>query len=222
MNFFRFLNLIIKNFIILFGFIIFMVIINSLGVCQMEKIDVSSENAHRAELSENKSVNVVPYTKGSSESLTVSSETKGKKLEQTVKGLKDAGYSLDQITVVLKNDNNDASAVSIACLKQGFSGDKIFQSLIKAGFSKNNAESALPLSIRQEIQIFGITTNYNEALNIGSLNTNNKQSSAEVNNDKVIIATTAEVLEVPVSVGVTFNGLSSWNEFQDNRFKAEK
>jgi hypothetical protein len=188
----------------------------------MQKIDVSGEDQHRAELTENKSVNIVPYTKGASEPSPLSSETKGTKLEQTVKGLKDAGYSLDQITVVLKNDNNDASEVSIACLKQGFSGDKVFKSLINAGFSKNSAESAVPLSIRQEIQIFGIATNYNEALNIGSLNTNSKQSDAVVNNDKVIIATTAEVLEVPVSVGVTFNGLSNWNAFQDNRFKTEK
>ncbi|MBU1042848.1 MAG: hypothetical protein KJ915_00415 [Candidatus Omnitrophica bacterium] len=178
----------------------------------MEKIDGSKDQQQKATLTENSSVNVVPYTKGAAASPAGSSITRGAKLEQTVKGLNDAGYSLDEVTVILKNDKNDASTVSIACLKQGFNGQQIYKSLLKAGYSKKSADLAVPLSIRPEIQILGISTNYNEAID----------SSLAGKNNKVSLSVSESVMQVPVSVGVTFNGLSNWNSFQDKRFSSER
>ncbi len=220
MKLFKFPSYIMKTFILLSIFILFGLIINGLGICQIPKLSNGSDQQQKAELREGNSVNVVPYTKGSTGSFQSSSTTKGSKLEQTVKGLKDAGYSLDEITLILKNDKNDASTVGIACLKQGFSGQQIYKSLLKSGYSKNNADLAVPLSIRQEIQVLGISTNYNEAIDLGSVENSSAKIKAVENNNSNINA--ANGLEVPVSVGITFNGLGNWGSFQDGRFEQKK
>ncbi len=191
----------------------------------MQKLNMSGNSQKKAELAEDSSVNVVPYTVGSTGVAPKASKTRGTKLDQTVAGLKEAGYSLDEIAIILKNDNNDPSVISIACLKQGFRGDGIYKSLVKAGFSKNSAKSAVPLSIRQEEQFFGITTNINEIMNLEVLD-NNQNNSLKVGtlktNEKNAVVSTSEVLTVPVSVGVTFDGLSNWNAFQDDRYKEKR
>lgn len=225
MKLIKFPRLNIKAAISLFIFILFVFIINTLGICQMQKLNMSGNSQEKTELNEDSSVKVVPYTAGSSESVLIVTDTSGIKLDQIVRGLKEAGYSLDEIAIILKNDNNNCSAISIACLKQGFTGDKIYKSLINAGFSKNSAQSAVPLSIRQEEQFFGIATNINETMSLGVLE-NSQVTSAEVDNKgqntKAVVGIPSDVLEVPVSVGVTFNGLSNWNVFQDDRFNTER
>ncbi|MFH1061543.1 MAG: hypothetical protein V1747_01495 [Candidatus Omnitrophota bacterium] len=215
-------NLVIKNFISFYIFILFCLILNTPGICQIQKLDISGDNQEKAELSEGSSVNVVPYTNGSSESLPLASDTKGAKLEQTVKGLNEAGYSLDEITTVLKNDNNEASVICIACLKQGFNGDQVFKSLIKAGFSKSSSEASVPAALRSEGKIFSITTNSSEAINPGLLKNNSRNNESVMRKDINSAPAVSAGLEVPVSVGITFNGLGNWGAFQDNRFKSEK
>ena len=187
MNLYKLLSHTFKTIILLLIFIIFGLIISRFGICKTMELSNSSDLQNKAELKEGNLVNVVPYTKGALKSISTASVTKGSKLEQTVKGLKDAGYSLDEITVILKNDKNDASTVGIACLKQGYPGQQIYKSLLKSGYSKNNADQAVSLSIRQE--------------------------------DQFSAAAPSEVLGVPVSIGVTFNGLSNWGEFQNDRFE---
>jgi len=219
MKLFKLPSFIIKSFISLFIFIIFVFIINGLGICQSEKFANSSDREDlKTELKEGNSVNVVPYTKGSTVSISPALITKGSKLEQVVKGLKDAGYSLDEVTLILKNDKNDASTVGIACLKQGFSGQQIYKSLLKSGYTKNSADLAVPLSIRQEVQILGISTNYNEAIDLSAVKNNTAKIEAIVKNDENSASNVSEALKVPVSVGITFNGLGNWNKFQNNRF----
>ncbi|MBU1086642.1 MAG: hypothetical protein KKD05_03900 [Candidatus Omnitrophica bacterium] len=222
MNFRKLPSHIIKNFSSVFIFILLGLIINRLGICQVQKLDSAKDQQQKAELTENNSVNVIPYTEGASASLVGSSTTQGSKLEQTVKGLKDAGYSLDEVTVILKNDKNDASTVSIACLKQGFNGQQIYKSLLKSGYSKKSADLAVPLSIRQEIQILGISTNYNEAIDSFAGKNNAEKIEAKTQNNQVSLSVAENLMQVPVSVGVTFNGLSNWNSFQDKRFSDER
>ena len=55
---------IIKTLISLFMFILFGLIINRLGICQMQELSNGSDMQNKAELKEGNFVNVVPYTKG--------------------------------------------------------------------------------------------------------------------------------------------------------------
>jgi hypothetical protein len=217
MKLLRYSSLNIKYIISLFAVILFVFIINCQGICQMQGLAVSKDNQEKSELTETKAVNVVPYTKGSSESQPQASDPQKVRLDQTVQGLKEAEYSLDQITTVLKNDNNEPAVISIACLKQGYSGDQVFKALIKTGFSKSSAESAVPSALRNEAQFLTINTDISQTSDVNIANTETvmlkeKKSASPANNG----------LEVPVSVGITFNGLGNWGDFQDNRFKTEK
>jgi hypothetical protein len=202
MKLFRFPKFILKCSISFFIIISFVIILDDFGICQIEKLSIKQgAKEQKEELSEDNNVNVVPYSNVSNESAPKHTYQKQDKLADTVKGLKDAGYSLDQIATILKNDKNDAQVISIACLKQGYSADNIHTCLLKAGFSKKAADSVIPASMRNNT--INLLTNNNEAV---------------IGNDAGT-ASSADVLKVPVSVGVTFNGLGSWGEFQDNRYQ---
>ena len=184
----------------------FVIIFDSFGVCQMDKINTSKETQQKEELKESDTVKVIPYTQGISSETSTKTETSQTKLGQIVTGLKEAGYSLGEIAGILKNDNNDAQTISIACLKQGYTAGQVYSALLKAGFSRDVADKIIPASLRNDsniLTVVGIADNIDAKV---------LQNDAEA-------ATPAEVLEVPVSVGVTFNGLGSWGQFQDNRFK---
>ena len=90
----------------------------------------------------------------------------------------------------------------------------ISSSLINAGFSEQEAGAVIPSGLRVEGQVLNLTINSSDNLGVVLESDTSIQNSDNKNS--------IDVLEVPVSVGVTFNGLSNWNTFQDNRFNQER
>ncbi|MBU4304179.1 MAG: hypothetical protein KJ893_00910 [Candidatus Omnitrophica bacterium] len=180
-----------------------------------------------AKETDNNKINQVPFT-GSSEEVPFVSDARVSNVKETVAGLKEAGYSLEDVVSILKNDNKGAPEISIACLSAGYSGTNIFNALKEAGFSGKAAEAAVPPALRTEGQIFSV---YFDKTGKGNIDRTAMISPNPFSDGKVL-TTTGNVsagnstgqeiinpVQVKVSVGVTFNGLGDWNKFQNERFQ---
>lgn len=171
------------------------------------------------------SVAEVPFSKVTAGSMPLVSDAKVETIHQTVSGLKEAGYSLDEIVGVLKSDQKQAPQISIALLKQGYNGTKIYQSLLKAGFSERSAQAAVPPALRTREQPFVVydgtdPDSVNAETAMITPNPFSKGTLATKQTD--MSAVPVSQIAVPVSVGVTFNGLANWGEIQNNRFNADR
>ena len=135
---------------------------SSLSYGQMDEVSQLSENNHKAELANEDTGQVknIPFTNYTGDDLPLMGDARVSSIKETVTGLKDAGYSLDEIVGVLKNDDKNAPEISIACLNAGFNGTKIFQALKKSGFSDRSTEAAIPPALRTSSQMF-VTLNSN-------------------------------------------------------------
>ena len=214
-------------FILLIG--VFLVVGNSPGSAQVQKINIKG-NENKPEIKDAdsaKALRNVPHASMTSDSLPLVSDGRISNLKETIKGLKEAGYTISEIVVVLKNDKYEAPQISIACLKAGYNGTKIFQALKKAGFSDRQAEAAVPAALRTQSQPLSVYTNDPDSVEAetsliepnhfttGDLNLTPKTT---IQKEKTKSSSRINPMEVPVSVGVKFNGLGNWNEFQNNRF----
>lgn len=122
--------------------------------------------------------------------------------KETVLGLKNAGYTTEEIIATLKNDGKNALEISIACLNADLNGKEIHAALIKSGFSQVVADFAIPASLRQE----AVMGQINPAIISTGDNKNN-------------------MVEQKNAISNNFVGLGDWNNFQNNRFdflKGEK
>ncbi|MCG2711067.1 MAG: hypothetical protein L6416_01880, partial [Candidatus Omnitrophica bacterium] len=208
---------------------VFLVVSSSPGNAQVQKINMGVDES-KPELKDDDSAQMlenVPHSNMASDSMPLVSDSKITNLNETVKGLKEAGYTLDEIVTVLKNDNYEAPQISIACLKSGYNGTKIFQALEKAGFSDRQAKAAVPAALRTESQPLSVyTTNPDSVKAEMALIEPNPFTSGEINSksetaigqEKEKSTSNINPMEVPVSVGVKFDGLGNWSDFQNNRF----
>jgi len=188
----------------------------------------------KPELTDNNSqkINKVPYTKTGSNQIPLVADAHVSNTLETVAGLKEAGYSLDGVVVVLKNDTKKAPDISIACLKAGYNGTEIHSALLKAGFSKGAADAAVPPALRTKSQPFFMYTNDSssddpeQAMIEPNPFTTGVLSSSKQNKEINSVAQDDEgaginPYEVRVNVGVSFNGLGNWNNFQNERFESQ-
>jgi len=190
-----------------------------------EKAELNNDNNHGK-------VKNIPRPSITSDNVPLVSDAKVQGINETIDGLKDAGYTLDEIVSVLKNDNYNAPKISIACLKAGYNGSKIFQALKKNGFSNRAAEAAVPVALRtstQPLVVYNANPDSVKAetalIEPNPFSSQAVKTKAQDNTVKAVIQkgnnekkSDVNPLEVPVSVGVTFNGLGNWNAFQDERF----
>ncbi|MCK5492453.1 MAG: hypothetical protein KAJ14_05010, partial [Candidatus Omnitrophica bacterium] len=104
---------------------------------------------------------------------------------------------------------------------------KIFQALKKAGFSERAAQAAVPAALRTQSQPLSIYTNNPDSVeaemtliepNPFSSGDINSKPKAAIQQEKKKSSANVNPMEVPVSVGVKFNGLGNWNNFQNERF----
>ncbi|MFH1093880.1 MAG: hypothetical protein V1739_06985 [Candidatus Omnitrophota bacterium] len=207
----------------------FLVVVNSPGSAQVQKVNVQADES-KPELKDDDSSQTlknVPHANMASDSLPLVSDTKIANLKETINGLKEAGYAIAEIVVVLKNDNYAAPQISIACLKSGYNGTKIFEALKEAGFSERQAQAAVPAALRTQSQpLSGYSNNPDSVQAEMTLIVPNPFTSGDINSkpkatiqqEKNKSNSNVNPMEVPVSVGVKFNGLGNWNEFQNNRF----
>ena len=214
-------------FILLIG--AFLVAGNSPGNAQVQEINMQ-ESKNKAESKDADNMQIlknVPHTNMSSDSLPLVSDGRISNLKETINGLKEAGYTLLDTVEVLKNDKYKAPQISIACLKSGYNGRKIFKALKKAGFSDRQAQAAVPAALRTQSQPLNIYTNNPDSVEAQtSLIEPNPftkgdiaaRPKAVIQKEKKKSSSNVNPMEVPVSVGVKFNGLGNWNEFQNNRF----
>ncbi len=222
----------LKKMIFILLVCVFLVAGNSLANAQVEKINMRNKES-KPELQDGDNVQIlknVPHTNMVSDSVPLVSDAKISNLKETVKGLKEAGYTISEIVVVLKNDNCEAPQISIACLKAGYNGTKIFKALKNAGFSDRSAQAAVPAALRTESQPLSFYTNKPDsvAAEMALIEPNpftngnvNSRSKSTIQKEKKKGALSINPMEVPVSVGIKFNGLGNWNNFQNNRFGLE-
>jgi hypothetical protein len=201
------------------------------GNCQAQRDEVmpaGQGTAAKAELNDSTSQKVtkVPYVNATGETIPLVADTQIVGIKETVTGLKEAGYSLNEIAVVLKNDKKSAPEISVACLRAGYNGTKVFEALQRSGFSSQAAEAAVPPALRTQGQLFSVHKNNPDSaaaemamIEPNPLRANTvKDTVVPVLQENRKTASTINPIEVPVSVGVTFNGLSNWNSFQNERF----
>lgn len=98
------------------------------------------------------------------------------RIKDTVTGLKDAEYTLDEIVYFLENQDHSALSISIACLdvSLNFKGKDIYVALIKAGFSKAEADFAIPAKLRNDSEMF-----YQNSINMPESKNQNVIQSAQ-------------------------------------------
>ncbi len=219
------------RYLILLLICLFLAFSNSPGNAQVDEINMHTIDT-KPELKQENDKEIlknVPHTNMVSDYMPLISDTKISNLKETIKGLKEAGYTLDEIVAVLKNDSFKASQISIACLKAGYNGTNIFKALKKVGFSDRSAQAAVPAALRTKSQLFSTYTHDPDSVEaeaaliepnpftVGNINTKPK---AIIQQEKKKTATKINPMEVPVSVGVKFNGLGNWGDFQNNRFGA--
>lgn len=210
----------------------------SVGLCQAERKDMFSgqDGSQKAELADSSAQTItnVPYVSSTSDSVPLVADAQIVSTSGTVSGLKDAGYSLDEIVGVLKNDKKSAPEISIACLKSGYNGTSIFKALKKAGFSETAAQAAVPAALRTQGQLFQVYSNNPDSVpaetamiapnpfNAQATKQDGAASESEIKADPAKntphSSAANNAINVPVSVGVTFNGLGDWSTFQDQRF----
>jgi len=75
-------------------------------------------------------------------------------VRQTVRELKQTGYSLEDIVSFLKSDRRKAAEISIACLNNKFNGSYVHAALLSAGFSRKTADAAVPVALRRDPLLF--------------------------------------------------------------------
>lgn len=218
-----------KKVIFLLLICLFWVVSDSPGNAQVQKMNLQ-EKESKPELKDKKNAKTlknVPHANMASESIPLVSDGKISNLKETIKGLKEAGYTISEIVVVLKNDKYEAPQISIACLKAGYNGTKIFQALKKAGFSNRQAQAAVPAALRTESQPLSVYINNPDSVeaetsliepNPFTTGNVNSKPKATIQKEKKKSNNNINPMEVPVSVGVKFDGLGNWNEFQNNRF----
>ncbi len=223
----------LKRIVFILLICVFLAVNNSPGNAQVQKRNMQANKA-KPELKEEDSMQIlknVPHANMESDSLPLVSDGKISNLKETVKGLKEAGYTISEIVVVLKNDSFKAPQISIACLKAGYNGTKIFQALKKAGFSDRQAQAAVPAALRTKSQPLSVYMNDPDSVEAEMTLiepnpfTSGKISSkpkAALQQGKKKTAAKINPLEVPVSVGVKFNGLGNWSDFQNNRFGTQR
>ena len=218
-----------KRMIFILLICVFLAVSNSPGNAQVQKINMRADRS-KPELKDEDSARTlknVPHANMASDSLPLVSDGKISNLKETVNGLKEAGYTISEIVVVLKNDNFEAPQISIACLRTGCNGTKIFQALKKAGFSDRQAQAAVPAALRTKSQPLSVYTNNPDSVEAEmTLIQPNPFTSGDINSkpkttiqqEKKKSISNINPMEVPVSVGVKFNGLGNWSDFQNNRF----
>ena len=174
----------------------------------------------------------IPYAKEVSNDMPLVSDKKipEAELKTSVSGLKDAGYELDEIVVILKNDDKSASQISYACLSCGYNGKEIYNALSSSGFKSREVDSAVPPALRTENQFFKVDSSNPDSVAAElSLISPNPFSGLEIksNTEKTASLKNEETdkkqpelnpVKVEVNVGITFDGLADWQKFQDQRF----
>ncbi|MBI4708288.1 MAG: hypothetical protein HY761_10265 [Candidatus Omnitrophica bacterium] len=226
------INNIIKSLIVFFA-----VVFLTAGSAQSANQDILLQDNNeqpKEGLTENdNTIETEPAFGGASfDNIPLVSDVRVTNITDTVSGLKKSGYSLDTIASFLKNDEQSASDISIACLREGYNGMEIFNALQNAGFSERECDAAVPKALRTQGQFLSIFTKINadsdndnsavispNPFTKGVLKSDTMVSS---NADNSSNGSVINPIEVPVSVGVTFNGLGNWNAFQDERHGINK
>ena len=178
--------------------------------------------------------NVVPYTATSSSVNYNHGNMVYDQKTETVLGLKEAGYGLDEIVSILKNDGQSAVEISIVCLNNDYNGISVFNALKDNGFSEAEAEMAVPPALMTESLAVGgysaspdfisaggviIKTNpFLSGIDPSAQQDNINQGTTQGSNDQVDDA--VNPINVEVSIGVSFNGLGDWNKFQNQRYES--
>jgi len=116
---------------------------------------------------DNMTINEVPYPLVTAD-MPLVSDAQVNSTKEAVIGLQEAGYGLDEIVVLLKADNKNASEISIACLSPqvNYNGRDIHTALLNANFSQTEADAAVPVALRSEGQFF--TTNTNDPSSVAA------------------------------------------------------
>ena len=78
-------------------------------------------------------------------------EQRADQAKATARGLLDAGLSAEAIVANLKNMGRSEMEIGIACLGANMNASEVYDALIEAGFSEEQAASAIPASIRISI-----------------------------------------------------------------------
>ena len=216
-----------KHKLLIFGLIISIILIGKIDISLGELAEINAyqgEENIRPQLGENQNVanKVVPYIALEEKGAYYPVENSSHVLE-TVAGLKDAGYSLDEIVLILKNNDTSALTISSACLNNGYKGEMVFGALTRAGFGEREVQTAVPFNMRQ---VNVLAEPYNPALiSAGGvvIETNPfiavSHTQDVVSGDKSAYDNVAPV-ELEVSVGVSFDGLGDWRKFQNQRFES--
>lgn len=176
------------------------------------------------------------YTNSTTDNIPLVSDAKVSGVQETVNGLKEAKYSLQEIVDVLANDDKNAAEISIACLRAGYNGREVYSALRNNdSFSENEVNAAVPPALRTEGQLFTLTASQNLDPVIVEMaliepnpftkgviqSVDNDQPTIQSNNNTTS-STEIDPIQVEVSVGVvSFDGLGDWKKFQNDRFNNE-
>ena len=221
------LHIPISCLLLLGGVLLYILLFIRTGNCQpVDELSLHQPSAKKtvANEADTNKIKQVPYT-GTSEEVPFVSDARVSNVKETVVVLKEAGYSLEDIVSILKNDNKGAPEISIACLSAGYSGSNIFNALKESGFSGKAAQAAVPPALRTEGRLFSV---YSDKTGKGNIDQTAMISPNPFKDGKVLETTgnvnnkaseTINPVQVKVSVGVAFNGLGDWNKFQNERFQ---
>ncbi|MCP4649166.1 MAG: hypothetical protein GY853_03675 [PVC group bacterium] len=150
------LNLKCWSRIIIFA-LVFILLLSTLVRGQFSDKEYGSSNGKRKPILREDQIPVkdgVSYSAFEETSVSKSRESEG--VRTTISGLLDAGYDLEEVVVLLEKQGHSAASISIVCLDPQFKLDakQIHSALHKAGFSKQEADGAVPVSLRQAKQLF--------------------------------------------------------------------
>lgn len=223
------LTLSAKHKLLIFGLIISIILTGNINISLGELAEKNTYQADaniKPQMRENqnsKDTTVVPYIALEEKGTNYPAGNSSPTLE-TVTGLKDAGYGLDEIVVMLKNNDNSALTISAACLNNGYEGEMVFRALTKAGFDKKEAQTAVPFNMRPVnallspyspslISAGGVVIDTNPFIAVSG-------GQEEGNSGTKHVYDNVAPVELEVSVGVSFDGLGEWRKFQNQRFES--
>lgn len=172
----------------------------------------------------------VPFTPGTLAGQPSDQSRQASGVRQTISGLRDAGYTLDIIVGFLKNSGCQAHEVSMSCLHAGYRGADIVTALKKSGFSEQVAEDTVPRTLRggmpadfplSDEEMVGISnavlSSAAQGNDVMPLAIGQQSVLTQARFGRPAGATGEQIAPQPPSEGGTFNGLGSWNRFQNER-----
>ncbi|MCM8812509.1 MAG: hypothetical protein NC924_01065 [Candidatus Omnitrophica bacterium] len=159
----------------------------------------------------------VPFTAPESDHQSVAGKSAAQDMRATMAGLQEAGFTLPQIVVFLKNSGKSAAEIGMACIQAGFVGGTVFDALCQADFPLAAVEAAVPQTLRMNQPPVSL------------LNTGNTAGAAELfsaaqSGLQQIEKSSTEhpAVEMPATRGIQFNGLGNWRRFQEQRFPSQE